>query len=81
MRRSSFAGSTACLGFCSLHVRRNQTGLTSLSNERSLAMKKIFLALVLIALTVSACDNKLPPTKAHGAAETLISGAAAAIGR
>lgn len=44
-------------------------------------MKKIFLALVLIALTVSACDNKLPPTKAHGAAETLISGAAAAIGR
>lgn len=27
-------------------------------------MKKLGLVLVLVALTVSACDNKLPPTKA-----------------
>lgn len=30
-------------------------------------MKKLRLGLVLLALTVSACDNRLPPTKALGA--------------
>ncbi|GLQ78226.1 hypothetical protein GCM10007881_17420 [Mesorhizobium huakuii] len=30
-------------------------------------MKKLGLGLVLVALAVSACDNKLPPSKAPGA--------------
>ena len=33
-------------------------------------MKKLRLSLVLVALAVSACDNKLPPTKAPGAEQS-----------
>jgi hypothetical protein len=33
-------------------------------------MKKLRLGFVLVALTVSACDNKLPPTKAPGAEQS-----------
>lgn len=33
-------------------------------------MKKLGLSLVLVALAVSACDNKLPPTKAPGAEQS-----------
>ena len=34
-------------------------------------MKKLGLALILVVLAVSACDNKLPPTKAPGAEQRL----------
>lgn len=37
-------------------------------------MKKLRLGLVLVALTVSACDNKLPPTKAPGAQQSSYAG-------
>ncbi|MCH4560403.1 hypothetical protein ACVILI_003073 [Mesorhizobium sp. USDA 4775] len=33
-------------------------------------MKKLGLALILVVLAVSACDNKLPPTKAPGAEQS-----------
>ncbi|WP_202354991.1 hypothetical protein [Mesorhizobium sp. 113-3-3] len=33
-------------------------------------MKKLGFGLVLVALAVSACDNKLPPTKAPGAEQS-----------
>lgn len=33
-------------------------------------MKKLGLALALVVLAVSACDNKLPPTKAPGAEQS-----------
>ncbi|BAB53609.1 msl7943 [Mesorhizobium japonicum MAFF 303099] len=36
----------------------------------AIAMKKLGLALVLLVLAVSACDNKLPPTKAPGAEQS-----------
>ncbi|AEH89601.1 MULTISPECIES: hypothetical protein [Mesorhizobium] len=36
-------------------------------------MKKLRLGLVLVALAVSACDNKLPPTTAPGAEQSLAS--------
>lgn len=34
-------------------------------------MKKLVLILALVALALSACDNKLPPTKAPGADQDL----------
>ncbi|WP_263491497.1 MULTISPECIES: hypothetical protein [unclassified Mesorhizobium] len=34
-------------------------------------MKKPGLILALVALALSACDNKLPPTKATGADRTI----------
>ena len=37
-------------------------------------MKKLRLSLVLVALAVSACDNKLPPTKAPGAEQSSHAG-------
>lgn len=34
-------------------------------------MNKLRFGLVLVALAVSACDNKLPPTKASGAEQSF----------
>ena len=36
----------------------------------AITMKKLRLGLVLVTLIVSACDNKLPPTKAPGAEQS-----------
>lgn len=37
-------------------------------------MKKLGLAIILVVLAVSACDNKLPPIKAPGAEQSSHAG-------
>ncbi|WP_155765442.1 hypothetical protein [Mesorhizobium erdmanii] len=45
---------------------RNQTEIASFVRMEAITMKKLRSGLILLALIVSACDNRLPPTKAAG---------------